>query len=104
MDIAPLTEREDKFLTAYLGLPDGGPGVDASKAIRLAGYTGTRANQAAYKLKERPRVAEAISRFERARDANIRALIAVRAREDAEDRERSRAAMLERLHRRLSRR
>jgi hypothetical protein len=100
----PLTEREEKFLTAYFGLADGGPGVGASAAIRAAGYTGTRANQAAYKMMQRPRVTEALARFERTRDANIRALIAERAREDAEDRERSRAAMLERLYRRSSRR
>jgi hypothetical protein len=100
----PLTEREEKFLTAYFGLADGGPGVDASKAIRAAGYTGTRANQAAYKLLQRPRVAEAVSRRNRARDANIRALMAERDRKEEEDWNRGRAERFARLYRRSSRR
>jgi Terminase small subunit len=104
MDTSSLTEREKKFLTAYFGLPNGGPGVDASKAIRAAGYTGTRANQAAYKMMQRPRVTEAVSRFNRARDANILASIAERDRKDKEDWERGRAERFARLHRRSSRR
>jgi phage terminase small subunit len=60
-----LTDRETNFIAAFTGLNDGEP-VDASKAIRCAGYAGTRANQAAYKLLQRPRVALRIAEIQEA--------------------------------------
>jgi phage terminase small subunit len=103
MEPTHLTEREKAFLSAFYGL-QGGRGVDASKAIRAAGYSGKRANQAAYKLMQRPRVAEIISRIERERNAAIRADVEQRSREAQEaaarSREASRAKLFARLHRR----
>ncbi len=58
-------ERETAFIVAFTGLDDGEP-VDASKAIRRAGYAGPRANQAAYKLLQRSRVAERIAKIQEA--------------------------------------
>jgi phage terminase small subunit len=54
-----LKPREFKFVCACWGI--GYPHSHThSQAIRIAGYTGTRANQAAYKLLQRPNVQAAM--------------------------------------------
>jgi hypothetical protein len=54
--LASLTPRERLFIQAYWGLGGLDSAWNASKAIRIAGYMGKRSNQAAYKLRQRPRV------------------------------------------------
>jgi phage terminase small subunit len=97
-----LTEREQAFLTAFFGLK-GGRRLDASKAVRVAGYTGKRANQAAYKLTRRPRVIGEISRLEREQQARIETWFKQRAREIEVKVRRDRDATTKRLRKKFFR-
>jgi hypothetical protein len=60
-----LSDRERLFFMAYFGLrnvPDAK--YVASQAIRICGYSGARANQAAYKMMKRPRVIAVFAAFQ----------------------------------------
>jgi phage terminase small subunit len=64
--IEALSDRERLFFMAYYRLgnaPDAR--YSASKAIRICGYSGARANQAAYKMMKRPRVKAVFAAYDK---------------------------------------
>lgn len=62
-----LNPRELAFVKAFWGIGQQAQS-DASKAIREAGYVGARANQAGYKMMQRPRVKRAFKIIQNAQD------------------------------------
>jgi hypothetical protein len=62
-----LNPRETAFVKAYWGINRQAV-YDASKAIRETGYAGARANQAGYKMMQRPSVKQAFELIEKLQD------------------------------------